>query len=140
MDPRSVPLAPGTTGLNALLWFIQIFLAVQYLFHGWLFASPPAAWAEAIAASGLNPGFRQFIGIAEILAAIGLVLPALTRILPSLTPLAALGLAVVMASATMFHFGRNEVPSGISAVNLLMLVALMAYLRWKVVPIRSRAA
>jgi len=140
MDPRSVPLAPGTTGLNALLWFIQIFLAVQYLFHGWLFASPPAAWAEAIAASGLNPGFRQFIGIAEILAAIGLVLPALTRILPSLTPLAALGLAVVMASATMFHFGRNEVPSGISAVNLLMLVALTAYLRWKVVPIRSRAA
>jgi len=140
MDPRSVPLAPGTTGLNALLWFIQIFLAVQYLFHGWLFASPPAAWAEAIAASGLNPGFRQFIGIAEILAAIGLVLPALTRILPSLTPLAALGLAVVMASATMFHFGRNEVPSAISAVNLLMLVALTAYLRWKVVPIRSRAA
>ena len=140
MDPRSVPMAPGTTGLNALLWFIQIFLAVQYLFHGWLFASPPAAWAEAIAASGLNPGFRQFIGIAEILAAIGLVLPALTRILPSLTPLAALGLAVVMASATMFHFGRNEVPSGISAVNLLMLVALTAYLRWKVVPIRSRAA
>jgi len=140
MDPRSVPMAPGTTGLNALLWFIQIFLAVQYLFHGWLFASPPAAWAEAIAASGLNPGFRQFIGIAEILAAIGLVLPALTRILPSLTPLAALGLAVVMASATMFHFGRNVVPSAISAVNLLMLVALTAYLRWKVVPIRSRAA
>ena len=140
MDPRSVPMAPGTTSLNAFLWFIQIFLAVQYLFHGWLFASPPAAWAEAIAASGLNPGFRQFIGIAEILAAIGLVLPALTRILPSLTPLAALGLAVVMASATMFHFGRNEVPSAISAVNLLMLVALTAYLRWKVVPIRSRAA
>ena len=140
MDPRSVPMTPGTTSLNAFLWFIQIFLAVQYLFHGWLFASPPAAWAEAIAASGLNPGFRQFIGIAEILAAIGLVLPALTRILPSLTPLAALGLAVVMASATMFHFGRNEVPSAISAVNLLMLVALTAYLRWKVVPIRSRAA
>jgi uncharacterized membrane protein YphA (DoxX/SURF4 family) len=140
MDPRSVPMAPGTTGLNALLWFIQIFLAVQYLFHGWLFASPPAAWAEAIAASGLNPGFRQFIGIAEILAAIGLVLPALTRILPWFTPLAALGLTVVMGSATIFHFGRNEVPSAISAVNLFMLVALTAYLRWKVVPIRSRAA
>ncbi|TMJ02286.1 MAG: DoxX family protein [Bacillati bacterium ANGP1] len=140
MDPRSVPMAPGTTSLNAFLWFIQIFLAVQYLFHGWLFASPPAAWAEAIAASGLNPGFRQFIGIAEILAAIGLVLPALTRILPWLTPLAALGLTVVMASATIFHIGRNEVPSAISAVNLLMLVVLTAYLRWKVVPIRSRAA
>ena len=140
MDPRSVPMAPGITGLNALLWFIQIFLAVQYLFHGWLFANPPAAWAEAIAASGLNPGFRQFIGIAEVLASIGLVLPGLTRILPWLTPLAALGLAIVMASATIFHIGRNEVPNAISTVNLLMLVVLTAYLRWKVVAIRSRAA
>jgi len=140
MDPRSVPMAPGITGLNALLWFIQIFLAVQYLFHGWLFANPPAAWAEAIAASGLNPGFRQFIGIAEVLASIGLVLPGLTRILPWLTPLAAFGLAIVMASATIFHIGRNEVPNAISTVNLLMLVVLTAYLRWKVVAIRSRAA
>ena len=140
MDPRSVPLAPGITGLNALLWFIQIFLAVQYLFHGWIFVSPPAVMAEAMAGMGLNPAFRQFIGIAEMLAAIGLVLPGLTRIQPWLTPLAALGLTVVMASATIFHIDRNEVPNAISAVNLLMLVALTAYLRWKVVSIRSRAA
>ena len=140
MDPRSVPLAPGTTGLNAFLWFIQIFLAVQYLFHGWIFVSPPAVMAEAIAGMGLNPAFRQFIGIAEILAAIGLVLPGLTRILPWLTPLAALGLTVVMASATIFHIGRNEVPNAVSAVNLVVLVALTAYLRWKVVAVRSRAA
>ena len=140
MDPRSVLVAPGTTGLNALLWFIQIFLAVQYLFHGWIFVSPPAVMAEAMAGMGLNPAFRQFIGIAEMLAAIGLVLPGLTRIQPWLTPLAALGLTVVMASATIFHIDRNEVPNAISAVNLLMLVALTAYLRWKVVSIRSRAA
>ena len=139
MDPRSVPLAPGTTGLNAFVWFMQVFLAIQYLLHGWLFASPPAAWAEAIAASGLNPGFRQFIGISEVLASIGLVLPGLTRILPWLTPLAALGLTVVMASATIFHIGRNEIPNAISGANLLVLVALTAYLRWKVVPVRSRA-
>src|SRR2546421_1816685 len=139
MDPGSVPMAPGTTSLNAFLWFIQNFLAVQYLSHGWLFANPPAAWAEAIAASGLNPGFRQFIGIAEVLASIGLVLPGLTRILPWLTPLAAFGLAIVMASATIFHIGRNEIPNAASTVNLLVLVALTAYLRWKVVPVRSRA-
>src|SRR3989442_7727594 len=139
IDPRSVPMAPGITGLNALLWSIQIFLAVQYLFHGWLFANPPAAWAEAIAASGLNPGFRQFIGIAEVLASIGLVLPGLTRILPWLTPLAALGLTVVMASATIFHIGRNEGPNWVSDVNLVVLVALTAYLRWKVVAGRSPA-
>lgn len=141
MDPRSnVPLAAGAAGLNALVWFIQVFLAIQYLVHGWIFISPPAVMAEAIAMSGLNPGFRQLIGIAEVLASIGLVLPGLTRFLPWLTPLAALGLTIVMASATIYHIGRNEVPNAISAANLLMLVAVTAYLRWKVVPIRSRAA
>ncbi len=133
-------MAPGTSGLNAFAWFMQVFLAIQYLIHGWLFASPPAAWAEAIAASGLNPGFRQFIGIAEVLASIGLVLPGLMRILPWLTPLAAFGLTIVMASATIYHLGRGEVPNAISAVNLLLLAAVTAYLRWNVVPIRSRAA
>src|SRR2546426_6934510 len=140
MDPRTVLVAPGTTGLNALLWFIQIFLAVQSLFHGWIFVSPPAVMAEAMAGMGLNPAFRQFIGIAEMLAAIGLVLPGLTRSQPWLTPLAALGLTVVMARATIFHLDRNEVSHAISAVNLLMLVALTAYLRGNVVSIRSRAA
>ncbi|MGH2372248.1 MAG: DoxX family protein [bacterium] len=140
MDPRSnAPVVPGTTGLNALLWFIQVFLAIQFLIHGWIFISPPAVMAEAMAGMGLSPGFRQFIGFAEVLASIGLVLPGLTRILPWLTPLAALGLVIVMASATIFHISRNEVPSASSTANLLVLVAVTAYLRWKVVPIRSRA-
>lgn len=136
----NAPLVPGAVGLNAFVWFIQIFLAIQYLFHGWIFISPPAAMAEAMAGMGLHPGFRQFIGIAEVLASVGLVLPGLTRILSWLTPLAALGLTIVMASATIFHINRNEVPNAISAANMLVLVAITAYLRWKVVPIRSRAA
>lgn len=140
MDPRSkVSLGAEGIGLNAFVWVIQVFLAIQYLTHGWLFISPPAAMAEAIAAGGLHPAFRQFIGVAEVVASIGLVLPAMTRILPWLTPLAGLGLTIVMASATIYHIGRNEVPNAISAVNLLMLVALTAYLRWRVVPIQSRA-
>jgi len=85
MDSRSVPPA-GAIGLNALLWFVQSFLTVQYLFHGWLFISPPAAMVEAMAGMGLHVWFRQFIGVAEVLAAVGLVLPGLTRMLPSLTP------------------------------------------------------
>src|SRR5437667_8369747 len=95
---------------------------------------------EAMAGMGLHVSFRQFIGVAEVLAAVGLVLPGLTRMLPSLTPLSALGLTVVMISATIFHIGRNEIPNAISGANLLVLVALMAYLRWKVVPLRGRAA
>lgn len=126
--------------MNALVWFVQILLAFQYLFHGWIFVSPPAAMVAAIEGSGTNRAFRQFIGIAEILAPIGLVLPGLTRILPWLTLLAAFGLTVVMASATFVHVSRGQWFTAISTVNLLMLVMLTAYLRWKVVPIRSRAA
>lgn len=140
MERRSVPQVAGGTGLNALLWFIQVFLAIQYLTHGWIFISPPAMMAEAIAGSGLHSAFRQFIGIAEVLASIGLVLPGLTGMLPWFTPLAALGLAIVMVSATIFHIARNEIPNAISAANLLVLVVAMGYLRWKVVPIRSRTA
>ena len=141
MDPGSnAQPVRGTTGLNAFLWFVQSFLTVQYLFHGWLFISPPAAMVEAMAGMGLHVWFRQFIGVAEVLAAVGLVLPGLTRMLPSLTPLSALGLTVVMISATIFHISRNEIPSAVSAANLLVLVALTAYLRWNVLPIRSRAA
>lgn len=126
--------------MNVFAWVFQIVLAVQYLFHGWLFVSPPPAMAAPMASMGISTTFRQFIGVAEILAAVGLVLPALTRILPRLTPLAALGLTIVMISATIFHISRNEMPSAIGSVNLLMLVALTAYLRWKVVPIRAKAA
>ncbi|HEU4793311.1 MAG TPA: DoxX family protein [Nitrolancea sp.] len=126
--------------MNIFAWIFQVVLAVQYLFHGWLFVSPPPAMAGPMASMGVSTGFRQFIGVAEILASVGLVLPALTRILPWLTPLAALGLTIVMISATIFHISRNEMPSAIGAVNLLMVVAVTAYLRWKVVPIRAKAA
>ncbi|HEX9532580.1 MAG TPA: DoxX family protein [bacterium] len=125
--------------MNALAWVLQVFLAVEFLFHGWLFISPPAMMADAIAMSGLSAWFRQFIGVAEVVAAIGLVVPGLTRTLPWATPLSALGLTIVMASATIFHIARNEIPSAISALNLLLLVVVTGYVRWKVLPLRSRA-
>jgi uncharacterized membrane protein YphA (DoxX/SURF4 family) len=126
--------------VNIFAWIFQIVLAVQYFFHGWLFVSPPPAMAGPMEGMGISTSFRQFIGAAEILASVGLVLPGLTRILPSIIPLAALGLTIVMVSAMIFHVSRNEIPIAISAFNLLLLVAVTAYLRWKVVPIRARTA
>lgn len=125
--------------MNVLAWILQVLLAVQFLFHGWLFISPPAMMADAIAMLGLSTWFRQFIGVAEVLAAVGLVVPGFTRTLPGATPLSALGLTIVMASATIFHVARNEIPNAISAVNLLLLVVVTGYVRWKVVPLRSRS-
>jgi hypothetical protein len=88
--------------------------------------------------SFISPGFRTFIGVAELLAAAGLILPSLTRILPWLTPLAAAGLMIVMGSAAVLHFSRGEIGSAISAIVLFGLVTFVAFMRWKVKPILPR--
>jgi putative oxidoreductase len=84
--------------------------------------------------------FRVFLGVAEILAAIGLVLPSLSRIQPWLTPLAAAGLMIVMFSASVLHFSRGETSTAITTLVLFVLVTAVAYLRWKVMPIAARVA
>jgi uncharacterized membrane protein YphA (DoxX/SURF4 family) len=123
--------------MNIALWILQVLLAVYFLWHGWLFVAPPAEMAEMMN-SFIDPGFRIFIGVAELLAAAGLILPGLTRILPWLTPLAAAGLMIVTASATVLHLSRGETGSAISAAVFFVLVTLVAYMRWKVNPIAAR--
>ena len=86
----------------------------------------------------LGVGLRLFIGVAELLAAAGLILPGITRILPGLTALAAAGLMIVMSSATVLHIYRGETASAVSAAVLFVLVTIVAYARWKVQPIAAR--
>jgi len=111
----------------------------MYVWHGLLFVAPPAELVEIMNAS-IAPGLRMFIGVAELLAAVGLIVPSVTRILPWLTPLAAAGLMIVMGSATVFHLSRGETSSAISAAVLFVLVTIVAYMRWKVAPIAPRNA
>ena len=123
--------------LNIALWALQALLAAAYLAHGWLMVSPPAELL-AIMNEQLGEGFRLFIGVAELLAAAGLILPGVTRILPKLTALAAAGLMIVMSSATVLHVFRGENGSAVSAAVLFVLVTFVAYARWKVQPIAAR--
>lgn len=123
--------------MRIVLWILQVLLAAMYVWHGWLYVAPPAEMVEMINAM-IAPGLRTFIGVAELLAAVGLILPAATRILPWLTPLAAAGLMIVMASATVFHLSRGETANAIAAVVLFVLVSFVAYMRWKVYPITPR--
>ena len=88
--------------------------------------------------ASLPRAFQLFIGWAEVLAAVGLTLPGLTRILPWLVPCAAAGLMIVMTSATMFHISRGEVSSAIITAVLLVVTTFVAYMRWRVLPIRPR--
>jgi len=123
--------------LNIGLWIFQTLLAALFLWHGQFMVLPPADMVAMINAN-IGPVFRVFIGVAEVLAAIGLILPGVTRILPSLTALAAAGLMLVMSSATVFHLFRGETASAISAAVIFVLVTVVAYLRWKVAPITPR--
>lgn len=123
---------------NIALWILQVLLAAAYVAHGWMMVSPPAELVAMINAQ-LGVGFRLFIGVAELLAAAGLILPGVTRILPSLTAWAAAGLMIVMGSATALHVARGETGSAISAAVLFALVTIVAYTRWKVQPIAARA-
>ena len=129
--------ATRSRALNIALWVLQVLLAAVYVAHGWMMVSPPPELVALINAQ-LGEGFRLFIGVAELLAAAGLILPGITRILPSLTALAAAGLMIVMSSATVLHVFRGESASAVSAAVLFVLVTIVAYIRWKVQPIAAR--
>src|SRR5262249_55728473 len=123
--------------LHIGLWILQALLAALFLWHGQFMAFPPANMVAMINAN-IGEGLRVFIGVAEILAAIGLILPGLTRILPWLTALAAAGLMIVMSSATRFHIFSGGNTTAISGGVVFVLVSVIAYTRWKVAPIAAR--
>lgn len=123
--------------MKITLWVLQVLLAVAFLAHGWLFLTPPAAVVEQMNAS-LPRWFQVFLGIAEVLAAVGLILPGLTRVLPWLVTWAAAGIMIVTASATVFHLVRGENSSAAITLVLFVMAAFVAYARQRVLPIRSR--
>jgi hypothetical protein len=77
-----------------------------------------------------------FLGVAEVLAAGGLTLPTILGIQPWLVPTAAAGLMIVMIGATIYHSARGETNSAITTAVLLLLVTFVAYMWWRVLPIR----
>ena len=123
--------------MNITLWILQALLAVAFLAHGWLFLSPPPELVEQMNAS-LPRWFQLFLGIAEVAAAAGLILPGLTRIMPWLVAWAADGIVIVMISATVLHAVRGEISSAVITLVLLALAAFVAYMRHRVLPIAPR--
>jgi uncharacterized membrane protein YphA (DoxX/SURF4 family) len=124
--------------MNAVLWVLQILLAAAFFAHGMLFLTPPADMVEQMAV--LPRWFQVFLGSAEVLAAIGLTLPGVTRVLPATIPTAAACLMFVMVCATMWHIARAEYSSAVITAILFVLLAFVAYQRWKVRPILARRA
>ena len=125
--------------MNITLWIVQVLLAVAFVAHGWLFLSPPPEIAVQMNAS-LPRWFQLFLGVAEVLAGVGLILPGLTRILPWLVTWAAAGIIIVMVSATIYHLVRSELSSAAITLVLLAMATFVAYMRHRVLPIGGRRA
>ena len=91
--------------------------------------------------TGPLPGlFMRFIGVAEVLGAIGLILPGLLRIRPGLTPLAAAGLVLIMIGATVITLAGGDVVAALISVVVGLLAAFVAYGRWRLAPDRGSSS
>jgi len=122
--------------MNIALWIIQVLLAAAFIFAGvtkafrYEYAHATLPWVNDVPRR-----LTTFIGVAELLGGLGLLLPALTGMYPWLTPLAAAGLALVMFLAIGFHTTRREWPAiGFNTV-LLLLAAFVAYGRFMIMPL-----
>jgi uncharacterized membrane protein YphA (DoxX/SURF4 family) len=117
------------------LWIVQGLLAALFLFAGGMkLVLPVEEMTEQIQLPGL---FLRFIGVAEVLGAIGLVLPGLLRIRPGLTPLAAAGLVIIMIGATVVTLASGVVAPALISLVVGLLAALVAYGRWRLAPHRG---
>jgi putative oxidoreductase len=123
--------------MNKVLWILQVLLALAFLAHGLMLLFPPASIADQMNAS-MSREFQVFLGVAEVLAAVGLTLPGLTGIQPWWTQWAAVGIMIVMISATVFHVARNEISSAATTLALLIMAVYVGYMRWRVMPIVGR--
>jgi uncharacterized membrane protein YphA (DoxX/SURF4 family) len=119
--------------MNIALWIIAGLLAVAFLASGAVKLARPK---EKLAALGMgwvedfSAGAVKAIGTLEVLAAVGLILPAALGIAPVLVPLAAVGLVVLMAGAIITHLRRHEAQVIASPMALLALAVLVAWGRF----------
>lgn len=81
----------------------------------------------------------RFIGVCEVLGALGLILPGLLRIRPGLTPLAATGLAIIMIGATVLTMIGDGLGAAVVPLVTALLAAFVAYGRWRLAPLRDRS-
>jgi len=122
------------------LWIVQVLLALLFLFGGGLKLVMPVEEMIRQMPVSLPGGFLRFIGVAELLGGLGLILPGLLRIRPGLTPLAAAGLVIIMAGATAVTLLGGDVLTALMPFAVGLLAAFVAYGRWRLAPIHPASS
>jgi uncharacterized membrane protein YphA (DoxX/SURF4 family) len=129
------------TKTHYILWIVQILLALLFLFAGGTkMVMSIEAMNEMSRQSGQTPLpglLTRLLGVAEVLGALGLILPGLLRIRPGLTPLAAAGLVIIMIGATVLT-ARVSVGGALMPFVVGLLAAFVAYGRWRLAPIPAK--
>lgn len=118
------------------LWTVQSLLAALFLMLGGMKVTTPLDQLSQM--MGLPGALILFIGVSEVLGAVGLILPALLKIRTGLTPLAAAGLAVIAAGATVFHVVIGDGLMALFPLVVAALSAFVAYGRWQLAPLGAR--
>jgi putative oxidoreductase len=139
MKPSAMTLPKPSKGLTITLWIVQVILAGMFIMAGVMKSFTPIAelgakmpWVNEL------PNLVRFIGVSELLGGLGLLIPALTRIKPVLTPIAALGLGIIMIFATVYHLSKGEMPAIGFTIILAALAFFVAWGRFRKAPIQSR--
>lgn len=129
----------NSKGLHIVLWVVQGLLAAAFGLAGFMKMTAPL---DELAKNGMtfvneySSGMVRFIGISELIGAIGLIIPSVFRFKPVLTPLAALGLAIIMVLATIYHIMHKE--PFISSAIIFALTVFIIWGRYKKAPIQPK--
>jgi hypothetical protein len=127
--------------MNIVLWIIQGLLALLFLFSGGMKLVIPPDVLRSMGSPNqvVLPGlFIQFIGVCEVLGALGLILPGLLRIRTGLTPSAATGLVIIMIGATVLTMIGDGVGLAVIPFVTGLLTLFIAYGRWRLAPLKDR--
>ena len=130
----------SSKAIHILLWVAQAVLAAMFLMAGAMKSTQPIEKLSQMMpwAGQIPEALVRFIGVSELLGAIGLLLPALLRIKPNLTPLAAVGLATIQLFAAAFHISRGETSVIGMNIALFLVAAFIAWGRFKKEPIQAK--
>jgi uncharacterized membrane protein YphA (DoxX/SURF4 family) len=122
--------------MNVVLWIIQVLLALLFLLAGVTkLVLPIEEMTKQMAMPGL---FLRFLGVVEVLGALGLILPGLFRIKTWLTPLAAVGLTIIVIGATVITLKIGGGATAMIPLVTALLSAFVAYGRWRLAPLRGK--
>lgn len=127
--------------MSRMLWALQSVLAAMFAVQGVMkFATPAGLPAQLAWMYDLPPELKVLAGIVELLAAIGVIVPALLRVQVGLVSWSAAALVATMIGAAVWHAGRGETQQIVLNLVLAVVAGVVAYGRWRVAPLSRVSA